>query len=137
MIQTKQEELFFYKGIDVTNIYINNNGYSDDFYAGFYGTTNQVNDPTKYRHKLLANSVTFGTPVTCEFDLTCGTLTAASIYGGAATQIQNSINTAIQTTYTKTQVDTALALKANTTDILLGLQGQRVIGIWILEAQVQ
>ena len=45
---------------------------------------------TKYQ-KLLNNSVTFGTPVTCEYDLNCGNLTANSIYGGAATQITNAI----------------------------------------------
>ena len=40
--------------------------------------------------------MTFGTPVTCQFDLGCGTLTASSIYGGAATQIQNTIKSSIQ-----------------------------------------
>ena len=39
----------------------------------------------------------FGTPVTCQFDLDCGMLTAHSIYGGAALQIQNAINSAIET----------------------------------------
>ena len=40
----------------------------------------------------------FGTPVTCQFDLTCGDLTASAIYGGAINQINTAINNAIQTT---------------------------------------
>ena len=86
-------------------------------YTGFYGTTGQENDTTKYRHKLLNDSVNFGTPVTCQFDLNCVNLTANSIYAGAATQIQNQINSAIQSTYTKNEIDNALALKANTSAI--------------------
>ena len=50
-------------------------------YAGFFGAIGEEeNDTTKYRHKLLNNSVTFGTPVTCEYDLTCQTLTASAIW---------------------------------------------------------
>ena len=70
---------------------------SSNLYTGFYGTTGQETDTTKYRHKLLNNSVTFGTLVTCQFDLNCGNLTANSIYGGAATQITNAINNAVST----------------------------------------
>ena len=46
-------------------------------------------------HRLTDASVTFGTPVTCQYDLSCGTLTASSIYGGASTQIIDAINSAI------------------------------------------
>ena len=42
-------------------------------------------------HSLTDTSVTFGTPVTCQYDLSCGTLTASSIYGEAYSQIQNAI----------------------------------------------
>ena len=59
---------------------------------------------TKYRHKLLNNSVTFGTPVICQFDLQCGNLTASALYGGAATQIQNLINTAVSTKQNTLQI---------------------------------
>ena len=68
-----------------------------NIYTGFYGTAGQENDTSKYRHKLLNNSVTFGTPVVCQFDLSCQTLTASSIYGGAAIQITNAINNAVAT----------------------------------------
>ena len=37
---------------------------------------------------------TFATPVVCNFDLECQDLTAATIYGGAATQITSAISTA-------------------------------------------
>jgi hypothetical protein len=59
----------FYKGIDVNNIYISNNCFSSNIYAGYYGSLGQEYDTTKYRHKLLNNYVTSGTPVTCQFDL--------------------------------------------------------------------
>ena len=48
-------------------------------------------------HSLTDASVTFGTPVTCQYDLSCGTLTASSIYGGASTQIISAINSAVST----------------------------------------
>ena len=79
---------------------------------------------TKYRHKLLNNSVNFGTPVVCQYDLQCGDLTASAIYGGAATQITNAINNAIQTTYTKSEVDTKLNLKQNTMQVSAGKTGE-------------
>ena len=69
---------------------------SSNLYTRFFGTANQESDTTKYRHVLSNTSVTFGTPVTCQFDLSCSSLTAASIYGGATIQIQNQTNTAIQ-----------------------------------------
>ena len=51
----------FYKGIDVNNIYISNNCFNNNFYAGYYGTTTgEENDTNKYRHKLLNKSVNFG-----------------------------------------------------------------------------
>ena len=40
-------------------------------YAGFFGNANEANDLTKYRHKIFNNSVVFGTPVACEYDLSC------------------------------------------------------------------
>ena len=70
---------------------------SSNLHTGFFGTANQESDTTKYRHVLSNTSVTFGTPVTCQFDLSCSSLTAASIYGGAATQITNAINNAVST----------------------------------------
>ena len=42
---------------------------------------------------------TFTTPVTCNFDLQCADLTANSIYGGAAAQIQTIVDTAITNAY--------------------------------------
>ena len=42
---------------------------------------------------------TFTTPVTVNFDLQCADLTANSIYGGAAAQIQTIVNTAITNAY--------------------------------------
>ena len=66
-------------------------------YTGFFGTTGQENDTTKYRHKLLNNSVNFGTPVVCQYDLQCGDLTASAIYGGAINQINTAINNAVST----------------------------------------
>ena len=51
-----------------------------------------VGSLTTNQHSLTDTSVTFGTPVTCQYDLSCGTLTASSIYGGAITQIINVIN---------------------------------------------
>ena len=41
---------------------------------------------TTDKHSLTDTSVNFGTPVTCQYDLSCGTLTASSIYGGASSQ---------------------------------------------------
>ena len=61
----------------------------------FFGNPGEEQDLTKYRHKLLNTSVTFGTPVTCEYDLSCYTLNAASIYGPAMIQIENLINNVV------------------------------------------
>ena len=61
-------------------------------YILFFGNIGEESNITKYRHKLLNNSVVFGTPVACEYDLSCYTLTADSIYGPAMIQIQNMIN---------------------------------------------
>jgi len=41
--------------------------------------------------------VTFGTNVVCQSDLSCASLIADSLYGGAAIQIANAINTAVST----------------------------------------
>ena len=69
----------------------------NQFYCGYTGPNGAENDTTKYKHSLTDTAVTFGTPVTCQYDLQCGDLTANAIYGGAAVKIQNQINAAITT----------------------------------------
>jgi len=66
-------------------------------YGGFFGVVGEENDTTKYKHRLLNNSVNFGTNVICQFDLQCGNLTASAIYGGAINQINTAINNAVST----------------------------------------
>ena len=63
-------------------------------------------------HNLTDTSVTFGTPVTCQYDLSCSTLTASSIYGGASTQIMNAINSAVSTK--QDTIDSNANLNVNT-----------------------
>lgn len=63
----------------------------NQFHCGYTGASGEENDTTKYKHSLTDTAVTFGTPVTCQYDLQCGDLTANAIYGGAIFQIQNAI----------------------------------------------
>ena len=58
-------------------------------------TCNSLTVGTPSIHNLTNTAVTFGTPVTCQYDLSCGTLASSSIYGGASIQIQQNIDTAI------------------------------------------
>ena len=65
------------------------------FYASYTGTSGNEHDTSLYKHSLTDNEVTFGTPVICQYDLTCGDLTANALYGSAAVQIQNNIDNSI------------------------------------------
>lgn len=66
------------------------------FHCGYTGAIGEEYDTTKYKHSLTDTLVQFGTPVQCDYDLTVsGTLTAASLYGGAATQITTQITNEI------------------------------------------
>ena len=65
------------------------------FYCGYTGNTGSESNTANYKHSLTGTAVTFGTPVTCQYDLQCGDLTANAIYGGAVTQINNAIANAI------------------------------------------
>ena len=68
------------------------------FYCGYINPSLLGDEAVtaNYRHELTDSQVTFGTPVSCQYDLgVAGTLTAASLYGGAATQIQTNIDTAV------------------------------------------
>ena len=51
-------------------------------YGGFFGTNGEENDINKYRHKLLNELVTFGSNVTCQWDLRCDRFFTNSMYGG-------------------------------------------------------
>jgi len=68
-----------------------------DFHCGYTGGFGSEHNTSLYKHSLKDTLVTFGAPVVCEFDLTCGDLTCAALYGGAATQIQSSIASAVST----------------------------------------
>ena len=50
--------------------------------------------------------------MTCQYDLSCGTLTASSIYGGASTQIISAINSAVSTK--QDTIDNSTDLNVNT-----------------------
>ena len=64
----------------------------NSFYCGYAGVTGSESNKANYRHSFTNTSVILGTPVTCQYDLSCSTFTAASIYGGAAIQILNHID---------------------------------------------
>ena len=63
------------------------------------GSSGEENITTNYKHKLTDTVVEFNTPVTCGVDLTCADLTANSIYGNAAVQVQSLIDTAVTNAY--------------------------------------
>ena len=66
------------------------------FYTGWHSGSHNL--AGSYRHSLSSALASFGTPVTCSSSLTVsGQLTAASLSGGASTQITNEINTAVST----------------------------------------
>ena len=67
----------------------------NEFCCGFTGSSGDEATVGNYKYRLTDTSVTFGTPVTCHFDLQCVDLTANSIYGGAVTQITNQLNAAL------------------------------------------
>ena len=66
---------------------------ANPFHCGYTGVTGSESNKANYKHRFTNTAVTFGTPVACQFDLSCGDLTANSIYGGAAIQIQGKIDT--------------------------------------------
>ena len=62
--------------------------------------TNCLGRQAKYNPGYFSNtSSSFSTPVVCQYDLQCADLTANSIYGGAAAQIQTIVDTAIANAY--------------------------------------
>ena len=106
------------KDIDFTNMndpimtlgmnqdYLNGMSGNSTFYSGFYGVTGQENDVTKYKHKQTDTTVEFGTFVNCHYDLSCGDLTANSLWGPAVAQIQTAIESYVDVnTYTKAEND--------------------------------
>lgn len=75
--------------------YITTSG-DNNCYAGFDGSNGSKGVPSNYKHNLMRTISKSGTPVQCDYDLSvAGTLTTASLYGGAATQITSQINTAV------------------------------------------
>ena len=72
----------------------------NDFMCGYTGANGQEYDLANYRHILTDSYVTLGTPVSCLYDLTvAGQLTASSLYGGAAVQITNQIDSAVNSIF--------------------------------------
>ena len=68
------------------------------FYAGFTGTAGGEAVTTNYIHSLTSTLAQLGTPVQCDSTLTvAGALTAASLAGGAATQVTTEITAAVAT----------------------------------------
>ena len=51
----------------------------NSFYCGYTGVTGSESNKANYKHSFTKTAVTFGTPVTCQFDLSCSSFTASSI----------------------------------------------------------
>ena len=101
----------------------------NSFYCGYTGVTGSESNKANYRHSFTNTAVILGTPVTCQYDLSCSTLTAASIYGGAAIQIQNNIDAKIEDAVTNkiVQAPAWVAFRAFGTGSVMRSYGQNTI----------
>jgi cyclophilin family peptidyl-prolyl cis-trans isomerase len=95
-VSQSQYEFYYhsplYSGFGVMEIRTNDT-YTHEVAHVSEPTGTYINPTIKYA--ISSQLATFNTPVTCQYDLQCGDLTANAIYGGAAVQIQNQINAAI------------------------------------------
>ena len=101
----------------------------NSFYCGYTGVTGSESNKANYRHSFTKTAVILGTPVTCQYDLSCSTFTAASIYGGAAIQIQNNIDAKIADAVTDkiVQAPAWVAFRAFGTGSVMRSYGQNTI----------
>ena len=101
----------------------------NSFHCGYTGVTGSESNKANYKHSFTKTAVTFGTPVTCQFSLSCGDLTANSIYGGAAIQIQSNIDTKIANAVTNrsVQAPTWVAFRALSSGSVVSSYGRNSI----------